>query len=210
MGDLGPAPARPARVDDPRSRAVAVGQRLLWRDAAHGVVYRLGIGSVSARRWHVAGSPSVFFVLAALVGCSVEGSAAGGGGGAGGTGGAGAGGTSGDAASSSGAGVEQRRCVSSAGSGGSCTGPSSPALPRLSPARSRRASPEGAARRRCRKGPRSRRMRDDCQRLLCDGRGAQVAVAADEPEDDHNPCTSDTCVGTTPRHTAPVGVLSNT
>jgi len=139
-------------------------------------------------------------LLAALGGCSVEERRfvdGGGGGGAGGTDGTGVGETSGHATSTSDA-------ASSTGSGGSCTGPSdcpAPAEPCQVPAcvagRCGTAPlPEGTE-----IGPKA----DDCQRLLCDGRGAQVAVAADEPEDDHNPCTSDTCVGTTPKHTPQPG-----
>ncbi|WP_437282239.1 hypothetical protein WME90_17210 [Sorangium sp. So ce375] len=129
-------------------------------------------------------------LLAGLGGCAAEERrfVDGGDGGAGGTGGvdAGAGGTGSDAASST-------------GSGASCTGPSdcpAPAEPCQIPACvagkcGTAPLPEGTE-----IAPKA----DDCQRLLCDGRGAQVATAADEPEDDHNPCTSDTCVGTTPVH----------
>ncbi|WP_437677109.1 hypothetical protein [Sorangium sp. So ce131] len=40
----------------------------------------------------------------------------------------------------------------------------------------------------------------DCRRLVCDGDGAQVALPADEPEDDGNPCTDDLCQEAMPAH----------
>ncbi|AUX39083.1 uncharacterized protein SOCE26_004650 [Sorangium cellulosum] len=40
----------------------------------------------------------------------------------------------------------------------------------------------------------------DCRRLVCDGDGAQVVLAADEPKDDGNPCTHDICQETMPAH----------
>jgi hypothetical protein len=49
-------------------------------------------------------------------------------------------------------------------------------------------------------------MKGDCKRVVCDGKGAQVIVPVDdETEDDGNPCTADTCSGTTPVHTPQAG-----
>ncbi|WP_437746806.1 hypothetical protein WMF39_18390 [Sorangium sp. So ce1504] len=138
-------------------------------------------------------------LLAALGGCSVEERRfvdRGGGGGAGGTDGAGE--TSSNATSSSDA-TSTSDAASSTGSGGSCTGPSDcPAPPEPCQVPACVAGKCGTAP--LPEGTEIAPKTGDCQRLLCDGRGAQVAVAADEPEDDHNPCTSDTCVGTTPKH----------
>ncbi|XYH95342.1 hypothetical protein ACMHYB_47290 [Sorangium sp. So ce1128] len=132
-------------------------------------------------------------LVAALAGCSAEqrsfvdrGS-----GGAGGTGGADAGGAGSDGASST-------------GSGESCTAPSdcpAPADPCQIPA-----CVEG----KCGAAPLPEGTEiasaaDDCQQIFCDGRGAQIVVAADEPEEDDNPCTSDTCDGTAPIHSPQPG-----
>ncbi|WP_437477005.1 hypothetical protein WME75_27425 [Sorangium sp. So ce1014] len=45
----------------------------------------------------------------------------------------------------------------------------------------------------------------DCQRTVCDGRGARKGVPADELPDDGNPCTVDACAGVTPEHSPQPG-----
>ncbi|WP_437593590.1 hypothetical protein [Sorangium sp. So ce1000] len=139
-------------------------------------------------------------VLAALGGCSVEERRfVDRGGGAGGTGGTdpGAGGMSSDATSSGDA-------ASSAGSGGSCAGPSDCSTP-AEPCQIAACVAGRCGTAPLPEGTEIAPQAGDCQRILCDGRGAQVPVAADEPEDDQNPCTSDTCVGTTPVHSPQPG-----
>ncbi|WP_437722121.1 hypothetical protein [Sorangium sp. So ce861] len=134
-------------------------------------------------------------LVAALAGCAVEQrtfvdrgqGGAGATGASGGTGAAGGGGASSDGASTTGSG------------GGTCAGPSdcpAPAEPCQIPACV--AGRCGAAP--LPEGTEVAPTTGDCQRTLCNGRGAQVVVAADEPEDDGNPCTSDSCDGITPVH----------
>ncbi|XXX74458.1 hypothetical protein WMF30_43105 [Sorangium sp. So ce134] len=140
-------------------------------------------------------------LVAALAGCAVEqrtfvdrghGGAGGAGGDSGDSGTGGAGATAGGgAASSDGA--------SSTASGGSC------AVASDCPAPAEACQIPACVDGRCGTAPLPEGTEiatttSDCRRIVCDGRGAQVAVPADEPEDDGNPCTSDSCDGTRPVH----------
>ncbi|WP_437965610.1 hypothetical protein WMF04_39160 [Sorangium sp. So ce260] len=156
----------------------------------------MGSSFLAPGPWRRAGGmgPALLRLLlvAALAGCAaeqrtfVDRGQGGGGGTDGASGTGGGGGASSDSASST-------------GSGGSCTAPPDcplPAEPCQIPA-----CVDG----RCGTAPLPEDTEiaptaGDCQRIVCDGRGAQRVVAADEPEDDDNPCTSDTCDGTMPVH----------
>lgn len=45
----------------------------------------------------------------------------------------------------------------------------------------------------------------DCKSSVCDGAGQEVFSAAADPEDDHNACTADTCMGEMSVHTVQPG-----
>jgi cysteine-rich repeat protein len=50
--------------------------------------------------------------------------------------------------------------------------------------------------------PTDAQIEGDCQEERCDGEGrAELAVVPEDIEDDKNPCTADTCVGSAPAHT---------